>query len=167
MRSTLQRIMAACLTLSCIPLAILVVITAADVVARYALASSVPDTIEISGLMLGLLISFGLAPITYGDRQVRIEIIESILPRGPRMVIFVTMQLIGAVVFALMGWQAIIRSLKSYSIGEFAGYNQIPIWPAKFLFAIGTLLTFIAFVAIAVRAIRAKRTATPDQKMDV
>ena len=62
---------------TCLPLFILVVITAADVVARYFFASSVPDTAEISGMLLGICISLSLPFATLRQEQVRAQAVRA------------------------------------------------------------------------------------------
>jgi TRAP-type C4-dicarboxylate transport system permease small subunit len=150
----LGRLMQACHDLSCVPLVILVVITTADVIARYALASSVPDTIEISGLMLGLLISLALAPVTYEDRQVGIEGLRAILPPKLRIGADAFVRLAGASIFGLMGWQAVERSAYSFQIGEYVGALEIQLWPVKSVFAFGALLTCLGLIILLVRSFR-------------
>jgi len=152
MQRLLSRFLDNCLTAACIPLVILVLLTTSDVFARYALASSVPDTIELSGLMLGLMVSLALAPVTFSKRQVGIEFIMSVFPIVIQRVIRSLLLLFAASIFGLMAWQAGLRTIKSHSIGEFVGSLQVQLWPLKALFTFGVIVTCVALVWMAKQA---------------
>jgi NAD(P)-dependent dehydrogenase (short-subunit alcohol dehydrogenase family) len=112
------------------------------------------DDIRVSGLMLGLLISLALAPVTYEDRQVGIEGLQAMLPPKLRITADAFVRLVGASIFGLMGWQAIERSADSFRIGEYVGAMEIQLWPLKSVFAFGVLLTCLGLAALLVRSVR-------------
>lgn len=152
MGATLSTVLRVCHLASCIPLAVLVVITSADVIARYALAASVPDTIEISSLMLGLLISLALASAT-GD-QVRFDVLLNMLPPRAQVVVEIFTASLSTIVFLLMGWEAVKRSAQSKAVGEYVGSMEILVWPAKSVFALGCLLTAATLLATVIFNLR-------------
>lgn len=144
MSKFLDKILHAFHLAACIPLAILVVLTTADVIARYALSTSIPDTIEISSLMLGLLISLAL-PASARDQVSFDMLVNAVKPRTRLTLRFFT-GLLSAAVFVLIGWEAIKRVARSRLIGEYVGSMEILVWPAKGIFALGCVLTAIALV---------------------
>jgi TRAP-type C4-dicarboxylate transport system permease small subunit len=139
---------------SCVPLFILVAITTMDVVARYALNTSVPDTAEISGMLLGICISLSLAYTTLKGEQVRFNLVLNLLPVRVRLAADVVTLFVAAVLFALIAWQSVKRVLYSMKGGEYIGAMEIPIWPAKSVFGFASLLTALAAVTLFVAALR-------------
>ena len=128
-------------SLSCVPLIILIAITSADVVARYAFNSSVPDTAEISAMMLGVAISLALPVTTHGDEQVKFGVFVDRMPAGIKRWARIVSLFVPTVLFALIAWGAFVRVSNSYLGGEYIGALEIPIWPAKLVFAVACLLT--------------------------
>ena len=151
MHGVISRVLDFCLSLACIPLAILVLLTASDVFARYALGSSVPDRIEISGLMLGLTVSLALAPVTFSRRQVEVDFITPHLPKLPRNIVRSLVLLFAATIFGLMAWQAGVRTLKSHAINEFVGSLMVQLWPLKAVFTFGVTITCLALIWMAIQ----------------
>lgn len=143
-----------CHLASCAPLMVLVCITTADVAARYIFASSVPDTAEISGMLLGICISLSLAFTTLQGEQVRFDLVVSRLPVRARIAADVITLLISAALFTVIAWQTVKRVLYSMKGGEYIGAMEIPIWPAKSVFAFGCLLTALVLAAMFACAVR-------------
>jgi TRAP-type C4-dicarboxylate transport system permease small subunit len=137
-----------------IPLFALVAITSADVVARYFLSSSVPDTAEISGMLLGICISLSLPYVTLLREQVRFDLVLGILPLRAQALADVVTLSVSTALFGLIAWQTVKRVLYSMSGGEYIGSLEIPVWPAKSLFAFSCLLTAIVLAALWVAALR-------------
>ncbi len=154
MRGVLKNIPRVCHFASCIPLFILVVITTLDVVARYAFRSSVPDAAEISGMLLGICISLALPLTVLKDEQVKFDLVVNLLPAAGRLVAEVVCLLFACALFALIAWQTVKRVLYSMASGEYIGALEIPIWPAKSVFAFGCLLTALVLVALFAGALR-------------
>ena len=125
-----------------------------DVVARYVFASSVPDTAEISGMLLGLCISLSLAYTTLRGEQVRFDLVVNRLPAQARAVADVVTLLVSAALFALIAWQTVKRVLYSMKGGEYIGAMEIPVWPAKSVFAFGCLLTALVLAVLFGSALR-------------
>ncbi|WP_299565473.1 TRAP transporter small permease [uncultured Sulfitobacter sp.] len=159
MHGVISRVLDFCLSLACIPLCILVLLTACDVFARYALGSSVPDRIELSGLMLGLTVSLALAPVTFSRRQVEVDFVTPHLPALAQKIVRSVVLLIAAAVFGLMAWQAGVRTIKSHSINEFVGSLMVQLWPLKAVFTFGVTLTCLALIWMAIQTWRSPAVA--------
>ena len=125
-----------------------------DVVARYVFSSSVPDTAEISGMLLGICISLSLPYTTLKGEQVGFDLVVNRLSARARVVADVVTLFVAAALFTLMAWQTVRRVLYSMNSGEYIGAIEIPIWPAKSVFAIGCLLTALVLAALFVSALR-------------
>ena len=143
-----------CHVASCAPLMLLVGITTADVVARYALGSSVPDTTEVSGMLLGICISLSFAFTTSQGMQVSFDLVVSRFRRRARVAAQVLTLALSTALFAIVAWQTGRRVLYSMQSGEYIGALEIPVWPAQAVFALGTILTALVLAALLVAALR-------------
>ena len=132
--------------LSGIAIVVMTIIMTLDVVARYALNSGIPDTIEISSMLLGAVTVFALASVTGREDHIRFSMLTDTLPPRARGFAKVVTLVIAVVMFGLMTWQATIRGIYNMGTGEWVGSLQIPIWPIRILFAFGCLLTFLVLV---------------------
>lgn len=125
---------------------IMVVIMSMDVVFRYLLKRSVLDTMELSSLLLGTVTSLALAFVTDKGEHVSFTLLTDRLSiRGREVSRFITL-LISTALFVLLTWQTIVRAISSLKSGEFIGSMETPLWPSKFLFAFGCLLTLLVLV---------------------
>lgn len=154
MRGLLKNVPRICHFASCIPLFVLVAITTMDVVARYFFRSSVPDTAEISGMLLGICISLALPFTTLKGEQVRFDLVVRMLPARARALADGIALFLATALFVLIAWQTVRRVLYSMSGGEYIGAMEIPIWPAKAVFAFGCLLTAVVLATLFVSALR-------------
>ena len=133
--------------LSGIAIVVMTIIMTLDVVARYALKSGIPDTIEISSMLLGAVTVLALPSVTGRGDHIRFSVLTDILPNRAQSFSKVLTLMIAAVMFGLMTWHAIIRGIHNMRTGEFMGALQIPIWPFRMMFAFGCLLTFLVLAS--------------------
>jgi TRAP-type C4-dicarboxylate transport system permease small subunit len=118
-----------------------------DVVFRYLLKMAVLDTMEISSLLLGVTVSLALPFVTDKEEHVRFDLLtDRLSPRGRSGARFITL-LISVPLFILLTWQTTRRAISSFKSGEFIGTMETPLWPGKFLFAFGCLLTLLVLLA--------------------
>ena len=70
---------------------------------------------------------------------------------------------LGAMLFGLIVWGSYEPALHAWSSGEFEGEGalRIPVWPARFVVMLGSLLVAITYVAQAINAAIAM-FGTPD-----
>ena len=119
----------------------MMLIMSLDVIFRYVLKTSLLDTLEISSMLLGAVTSLALASVTREDEHIRFTMLtDRISTRAQGLAKAVTL-IISAALFSLLTWQTTIRSISTLRRGEFTGSLQIPLWPGRFLFALGCLLT--------------------------
>jgi TRAP-type mannitol/chloroaromatic compound transport system permease small subunit len=167
MAAILRRVLRWCHLFSAVPILALVLITTADVIARYFLASSVRDTAEISGMLLGVSISLSLAFTTFRQEQVRFDLVVSRLPGRVRTAADILTFFVSAALFGLIAWQTLSRVLYSMRSGEYVGEMEIPVWPAKAVFAAGCFLTALGLVALFIAAVgRIAGGGTPPEEAE-
>jgi len=143
-----------CHVATCVPLVLLVIFTTADVIARYAFASSVPDTAEVSGMLLGICISLSFAFTTQQGMQVRFDMVANRLRGRVRLVAEIVTLALSTALFATIAWQTVKRVLYSMHSGEYIGAMEIPVWPAKAVFGLGMILTAFVLAALLGGALR-------------
>ncbi len=133
--------------LSGIAVVAMTILMTLDVVARYGLNTGIPDTIEISSMLLGAVTCLSLAFVTEKDAHIRFSMLtDAFSPRAQRFSQVLTL-LIAVFTFGLLTWQATIRAIYNMRTGEFVGTLQIPMWPTRLLFAFGCLLTLVVLVS--------------------
>lgn len=151
-----------CHLASCLPLMMLVGITTADVVARYAFGTSVPDTAELSGMLLGVCISLSFAFTTSSGMQVRFDLVANRLRGRLRRACETITLALSTALFAIVAWQTWKRVLYSKESGEYIGSMEIPIWPAKAVFGVGAVLTALVLAALLVGSVRRLANRRPE-----
>jgi TRAP-type C4-dicarboxylate transport system permease small subunit len=118
-----------------------------DVIARYVLNTGIPDTIEISSMLLGAVTCLALASVTEKNEHMQfVMVIDALGPRPKRFAAVLTL-LISIAIFCMLTFQATVRAIENFKTGEFIGAFQIPMWPTRMLFAFGCLLTVMVLVS--------------------
>jgi len=88
-------------------------IMALDVIARYALKTSLLDTIEISSMFLGAVTSLALVSVTKEEEHIRFSLlIDRLSTRTQNLAKAVTL-VISAALFCMLTWQTTIRAIAS------------------------------------------------------
>jgi TRAP-type C4-dicarboxylate transport system permease small subunit len=110
---------------------------------------------------LAISLSISLAFFNYEVAQVKFSLVVDRLPFRQKTFAEIITLAIGMILFGLIAWQAIKRSIYSFKTAEFIGAMEIPFWPFKLIFAIGCFLTSLAlmvnfFIAIQ-RLLRGKK----------
>jgi len=126
------------------PLFMLPALVTVDVVARNLFNVCVVDAVEISKMLLSMLISLAMPYTAYTRGNVMVSFFVDRLSTNTRAALDSIASLIGAVVFYIMFWQATARAIYSIKTGEFIGAMYIPLYPSRFIFAFGCLLTALA-----------------------
>lgn len=133
--------------LSGIAIVAMTIIMTLDVIARYALKSGIPDTIEISSMLLGAVTALALPSVTQRGDHIRFSVLTDMLPTRAQSFAKVLTLMIAVALFGLMTWHAALRGISNLRTGEFMGSLQIPIWPFRMMFAFGCMLTFLVVVS--------------------
>lgn len=117
-----------------------------DVISRYVLKTSLLDTIEISSMLLGAVVSLALASVTEMGEHIQFNLLTDRLSTRAQGFAKAVTLIISAALFSLMTWQTTLRAFSTLRSGEFIGSLQIPLWPTRFLFAFGCLLTVLVLL---------------------
>ncbi len=121
-------------------LAVMMFLTTADVILRYVFNRPITGAYELTGLMLAILVAFGLAYTQVHKGHIRIDfIISRFSPRVQAFVDSIT-TLIGIAIFSLIIWQSVLyaESLRAACVTTPALY--IPLYPFIWIVAVGSAL---------------------------
>ena len=126
----------------------------ADVIGRVMFNSPVKGTPEIVSMSI-VVICFLLAGYSVQSKSMlHADILVGLFGRrGPWISVFLS-GVLGAALFALIVWGSFEPSLHAWNSGEFEGEGalRIPVWPARFVVMLGSLLVAITYVAQAIHA---------------
>src|SRR5687768_18133088 len=96
----------------------MMVLTFADVVARYLLNRPIRGGFEITELLLLVLIFAGLPLVSHADEHVTMDFIDAWLSARARRLLHRVMHLAVAALMAFMAWQVWIKAGRIASYGD-------------------------------------------------
>jgi len=138
--------------------------TVADVAGRAIFNNPIHGATELSELLLVAMVFFGLAAAQQGRQNYSIDIVSRHLPQSVQSFL----DLLGYVsCFALvvvLAWLSTRQAINSFERGESGfGIVPFPIWPARFVLAIGFWLLALQFLCDAIRHLMGQpRTTAPE-----
>lgn len=149
----IRRVVALTDAAAAIFLIIITVLTFTAVVMRYVLSLPFPGSFDVSRLLLGVAIFWGIAVGAYRREHISVDILYQVMPphiqRG--------MNLIGDIIFAgfmgLFAWMLLRQVERVYASGQTTFELSIPIWPFQAVAWLGIVLCFIVLIARILRAL--------------
>ena len=119
----------------------MMVLTFADVVARYLINRPIRGGFEITELTLLVLIFAGLPLVSHADEHVTMDFIDRILPARLRVPWVRLMHAIIAAIMFFLGWQVWIKATRIASYGDTTEVLSITIGPFVYFMALMIALT--------------------------
>jgi TRAP-type C4-dicarboxylate transport system permease small subunit len=141
----------------------MMLIMSLDVLFRYVLKTSLLDTLEISSMLLGAVTSLALASVTDQGEHIRFSLLTDRLSTRAQGLANAVTLMISAALFSVLTWQTTIRAISTLRKGEFTGSLQIPLWPGRFLFALGCLLTALVLLTQLITVFRRPNTISSEK----
>ena len=130
---TINRFIAAVSGCFLIPL---MIITAADVVARDVFNHPIPGTIELSQYMLAIFILLGLAYSQQVKAHVAVSIITSRFSERAQLILSIMTTLIGLFIFSILTWQGWVVGIEERTVSDML---RVPQYPFRLLVAVAAL----------------------------
>lgn len=132
-------------------LAAIVALTFFSIMLRAFVNTAIPDWFDLSRLMLGVAIFWGIATTSYRDEHIQVDFFwEWVGPRGKWLIdLFATIVLF--VFMAAFAWMLVYKVDSGFRSGEATFDVRIPIWPFHMVAALGI---FLATLLIAIRLVR-------------
>lgn len=144
LRALLSNLALGLLLLGAVGMIVSMFLGVADTVGTKFFGLPVPGTLEVTESTM-VLIVFGALAYTQERRgHIRVELLyTNVGPRGQSFMDAVT-HLVAFVYFTLLAWQGIGELLYSWEIREATmGTVRFPLYPARFLLVLGTLLLLV------------------------
>jgi len=124
----------------------MMVLTFADVVARYLLNWPIRGGFEITELTLLVLIFAGLPLVSHADEHVTMDFIDRLLPPWLLQLWVRAMHAICAALMFFLAWQAWIKATKISSYGDTTDVLRITVGPFVYFMAAMIALTALMHV---------------------
>ena len=119
----------------------MMVLTFADVVARYLLNHPIRGAFEITELTLLVLIFAGLPLVSHADEHVTMDFIDRILPARLRRAWIRVMHAVCAAIMFFLSWQVWIKATRISSYNDTTDVLLITIGPLVYFMAVMIALT--------------------------
>ena len=141
----------------------MMVLIVGEVVARYFFNRPITGTMEITELLLVSLISFGLGYVTHQKGNITVEFFVSRLPARGRTILDAVSSFVLAAFLTIVAWQSVLRAIGSVQTGEFAVGLGTPLYPGRFLLALGWFMVALAMAGFSLRSWRLFRRESSDE----
>lgn len=115
----------------------LMLITAADVVARDLFNHPIPGTVELSQYMLAVFVLLGLAYTQQVKAHVTVSLFTSRLSPHAQLILRMVTTLIGLFIFSILAWQGWVVGIEERTVSDML---RIPQYPFRLLVAVAALL---------------------------
>jgi TRAP-type C4-dicarboxylate transport system permease small subunit len=122
-------------------LLLMMLLTFADVVARYLLNAPIRGAFEITELALLVLIFAGLPLVSHADEHVTMDFIDRILPSGALRVLVRLVHAACAALMFFLTWQVWIKASKISGYGDTTDVLRITVGPFVYFMALMIALT--------------------------
>lgn len=145
-RRWIARLTDGCFAAGMIWVLVMMLLTAVDVTGRYAFSSPVPGSIEMSELMLAL---FGMLGMGYTERMnanVRVTILEKVLPGRLLAGLNTLVYLLSAGIMAILVYQGWLMAIEEYHYKTMSDNLGIPTYPFHFLLSLSSAVLVVVLL---------------------
>jgi TRAP-type C4-dicarboxylate transport system permease small subunit len=125
---------------------ILVVVSAADVLARFAFNAPVAGAGEIAQMGLSVVVFTSLAYCGVKKAHVAIDIIITRLRHGVQRIIRTFTRFFSVVILGILAWQLFAYAAKMKEVEQSSVMLEIPAYPFGLISAVGTTLLALVFL---------------------
>jgi len=130
-------------TIGIMSLCLVVLLTVLSVGGRYLFRTPIPDVYDLTRLLHGVAISFGLVLATRRRGHIQVDLLYGLLAPGMRHLLALLGDVVVAAVIALLSWQFWGNVSALMSTGETTVMLQWPLWPFAAFIGAGLTLTFL------------------------
>ncbi len=139
--------------LACVAVVFMMLLSTADVFLRL-LGKPIPGTYELVGFLGAVVVSFALAFTSMEKGHIAVELLVERLSQRAQLGIEAFCNLIGALLFASIAWQAFLYALDIRKSGEVSPTLQMPSYPFIFGIAIGCALLCLLLITDGIKSLR-------------
>ncbi len=127
----------------------LMLLTFADVLARYVFNAPIRGAFELTELALLVLIFCGLPLASVADEHVTMDFIDQWLPERARRALQRTVQFAVGLLLLGLAWQVVLKAGKISSYGDTTDVLKLPVGPFVYLMAVMVAITGLVHLAKA------------------
>lgn len=127
-------------------LAIMMLLTVADVILRYFLNRPIPGSFEITVFMMVVLVSLSLAYTGLRGGHVNVDIVLTHIPPKARAILNSITGFICAVLFAVVSWQCVRQAMVLLESDLTSDVLYIPAYPFLLITSFGFAALAFAFI---------------------
>ncbi|MFH0995554.1 MAG: TRAP transporter small permease [Pseudomonadota bacterium] len=122
---------------------VMMVLTTVDVTSRYVFSVSVPGGIELSELMLAVFGMLGMAYTEHMGANVKVRILENILPRRAILVLDSLTYLLSSSIILLLAYGSWVMGIEEYHYKTASDSLGIPVYPFHFMLSVAAFVLAI------------------------
>ena len=149
--TTLNRRISLQVSVACLVVAMLLV--SADAIGRK-LGVTVPGAYSLTELFIAGLVFGGIVYAQIIKIHLHVGLLDNALPPIGRLLTDLFGLLIGLVSTALIAWFGFLSAVDSWGVGEISESTiDVPVWPSRFILAIGCLLLCLQFILDGLRRV--------------
>lgn len=137
----------------------------ADVLMKYAANRPIEGTLEfVSTYYMVSIVFLPLALVTRNEAHVTVELAVQTLRPAHRHFVSVLASMVSSAYCLMLCWRGSIAALRATRVGEVweSTLIDIPIWPTRWMYPLGTGLAALMFLVVAARHLRAARSGVDD-----
>lgn len=127
-------------------LALMMLLIAANVFLRAAFNFSILGTVDLTGLMMAIVVTSGLAYVGVIKRHITADVLVTRLPSRPKRIFYLITDFISFGLFVLVSWQSFVNMEAEYSLNMATNILFIPIYPFVALVGFGSALLTIVLL---------------------
>ena len=139
--------------LACAAVVAMMLLSTADVVLRF-FGRPIPGAYEMVGFLGTIVVSFALAFTSMEKGHIAVEILVERLPQRAQLAIEAFCNLIGALLFCVIAYQAFLYALDIKQSGEVSLTLQMPVYPFIFGIAAGCGLLCLLLIFDFIKSIK-------------
>ena len=110
-------------------LAAITVLVFASAIGRYALAAPIPDSFDLSRLLLGVAVLWGFASVGYRGAHIKVDLVAELVPARLRSWLDVLASLVLLLFTLLLAWMLLGRVESAWASAEATFDLRLPVWP--------------------------------------
>jgi TRAP-type C4-dicarboxylate transport system permease small subunit len=114
--------------------------TFCDVIARYFFNSPFSFTVEITEIMMGVLIYFGVGLTTHDNDHISVDFVTLRMSDWLRALMALITNAAALLFLIFLVWRVWLRAVVLLDKGDTTPIILIPLWPFAFLMALGSIL---------------------------
>jgi len=129
----------------------LALMTGIDVLGRYAFNMPVRGGVDLTELLLVVIVTCGIVVTTAEDNHISVDSVFDKLPPHGKKILLIFGSVVSVLMFAIFVWQGGIGTIDAIRSAKGTLMLEIPVFPFKFILALGFFISLIFSIRQFVR----------------